>query len=811
MKMQRAQTKRLQRKQRRKENRIIHRVRSAPAVDEMYYRSSSLTGPDEAQRTITATISTEQPVPMWDHRTRSVVDEVLLAGGGRLPERMPMLDDHSRWGANAVIGSIRNPINSGDRWRGTLHFASNAGTEVDNIWEKVRQGHITDVSVGYRYVDGDYVDIQPGQTQSVQGRSFTAGRNRIMRVVTSWTAREASITPIGADDQAKIGRSGGTPENANLSFGYEVGQSVGVNGASIQRTEESMNYLGWLQARGMAGTITEQSAALDWARSNLAGDLLSQFTEICRTENITFETRAVTTVPATTTQTPVAAPVAPAAQQVASTLVDPGRGASSFAEARERAAYITQVGDGVPDDVRQRAIDESWSIELINTNFRTARAARTAPIAGHAPAGHVVNNTLTTRSLQAAILMRSDIAIDSPMLRSSQAQHVLNDRSLFEYNERNQAGWVVDHSRALAQGGPTRDEAAARAVDQAFALRRMSLVDMCRAALQIEGVAHSSYDTQEIVYRAFSTATLNAVFTTNFAATMLSGFMDAPDTTVGWTAEADLPNFQTVERIQVGKTSKMKRTDRHQQAGDVDAEAVMESYKLHRYAGDFMVDEMDIIDDRFGALDQMAPRDMGESARVIGPDLVYSILLGNPTMVQDSVALFDTAHGNYVASGAGLDHTTLEAAKSAMAQQTSNGRLIDVRAQYLIVPESKDWTARRMIGSAELRDTTANTEYGTNNPARNAFTVVSDPRLDVGVADPSSLTGVVNAGQPGSWGLATARGRYGIEKGYLAGTGKAPVVRKYQLTQGRMGIGWTCIMYNAAKAVGFQGLSWRKT
>jgi hypothetical protein len=224
-----------------------------------------------------------------------------------------------------------------------------------------------------------------------------------------------------------------------------------------------------------------------------------------------------------------------------------------------------------------------------------------------------------------------------------------------------------------------------------------------------------------------------------------------------------------------------------------------------------MVDEMDIIDDRFGALDQMAPRDMGESARVIGPDLVYSILLGNPNMVQDSTPLFDTTHGNYVASGAGLDHTTLEAAKSAMAQQTSNGRLIDVRAQYLIVPESKDWTARRMLGSAELRDTTANTEYGTMNPARGAFTVVSDPRLDVGVADPSSLTQVFHAGQPGSWGLATARGRFGIEKGYLAGTGKAPVVRRYQLTQGRMGIGWTCIMYNAPKAVGFQGLSWRKT
>jgi len=807
--MNRAQMKRLQRKQQRKQNRLTNRTRAASSADGMAYRSSSIGTVNEQERTVIATLSTEQPVPMYDYRTRGVVDEVLLASGGHFPERMPMLDSHSLGGAGSVRGSIRNPINSGDRWRGTLHFATNAGQEADQSWELVRQGHLTDVSIGYRYTEGDYVDIPPGQSRRIQGREFTANRNRIMRVVTNWSAREASITPIGADDQAKIGRSGGTPENENLSFGYQVGE--GNFGATNQRTEDDMNYLAWLHARGMDQAITEQTAALDWARSNLAGDSLNQFTAMCRAENIAFETRAITTTPATTTHTPAAAPVAPAAPQGISTLVETRSGVDSFAEARERAAYITQVGEGIPAEVRQRAIDGAWSLERINSEFQTARAARTEPISGHAPAGHVVNNTLTARALQAAILYRSGIEVDNPLLRSSQAQHVLNDRSLFEYNERNQAGWLVNHSRSLQQGGATRDEQAARAVDQAASLRRMSLVDMCRAALIIEGVQHSSYDTQEIVYRAFSTATLNAVFTTNFAATMLAGFMDAPDTTGGWTSEADLPNFQTVERIQIGKTSKMKRTDRHQKAGDVDAEAVMESYKLHRYAGNFVVDEMDIIDDRFGALDQMAPRDMGEAARVIGPDLVYSILLGNPTMVQDSKALFHTDHGNYVSSGAGLALATLEAAKSSMAIQTSNGRLIDVRAQYLIVPESVSWTAQRMTGSAELRDTTSSTEYGTLNPARGSFTVVSDPRLDVGVADPSSLTGVVHAGQPGSWGLATARGRYGIEKGYLAGTGKAPVVRKYTLSEGRMGIGWTSIMYNAAKAIGYQGLSWQKT
>jgi len=804
---QTAQMKRQQRKNRRKSSKIIDRVRSITTEEGMCYRSSSLADIDEGQRTVIATLSTEQPVAMYDYRTRAVVDEVLLAGGGRFPERMPMLDDHSRWGANSVLGSIRNPTNNGDRWRGTLHFATNAGQDVDNLWEKVRQGHITDVSVGYRYGEGDYVDIAPGQSRSIRGRNFVASRSRTMRVVTDWSAREASITPIGADDQAKIGRNGGTASSGRLLFGYAVGD--GDFSSPNQRNEDTMNYLSWLHARGMADTITEQSAALDWARSNLAGELLNQFTEVCRSENITFETRSVNPAGGTTTSTPTPQQPAPVASTLAAPLVHSE--AEQFQAARARAEYVNQVGEGIPDEVRERAINESWSVDRINSEFRTARTARSAPLAGQAPAGHVVDRTLTSRSLQAAILARSGIEIDNGMFRSQQGQAVFNDRSLFNFNQRNEAGWLVNHSRALQQGGPTRDEQAARAIDQAMGMRRMSLVDMCRAALEIEGVSHDRYDRDEIIFRAFSTATLNAVFTTNFAATMLVGFMDAPDTTVGWTAEADLPNFQTAERFQVGLTNKMKRTDRHQAAEDADAEAVMESYKLHRYAQKFIVDEMDIIDDRFGALNQVAPRSMGEAARVISPDLVYSILLGNPTMQQDSTALFHADHGNYTASGAGLSHNTLSAAKSAMASQTSNGRLCDIRAQFLIVPETVDWDARRLVGSAELRDTTANTEYGTMNPAKGAFTVVSDPRLDVGVVDPSSLTGASNAGQPGSWALATAGGKYGIEKGYLSGTGKAPVVRRMTLGDGHIGFGWMCIMYNAAKAVGYQGLSWQKT
>jgi hypothetical protein len=355
------------------------------------------------------------------------------------------------------------------------------------------------------------------------------------------------------------------------------------------------------------------------------------------------------------------------------------------------------------------------------------------------------------RTLQAAMLMRSGITPDSQFMRTEQF------RSAMHAARRDaQADWVVDSMRGLATNGNISDDASARAFDRAYSMRSMSMIDICAAALEVEGVNYNRYDREEILHRSFSTASLNAVFTTNFNAKMMEGFMGIEDTTRGWTSENDMPNFLTAERITGHKFSRLKKVDRNQEIQDATVEAVYESYKLARYAERFAVDEMDIIDDRFGMFN-MAPDDMGEAAGELRPDLVYAILLTNPTMGQDSVALFDTAHGNYTASGAALGSSTLAARKSAMKTQTSNGRLCNIQPRHLIVPETVSHTADVLVGSAERRNTTSSTEYGTKNWAQGQFNVVSEPRLDAGLVDPSNDTTV--AGQAGSWFLAADRGK----------------------------------------------------
>lgn len=766
---------------------------------------------DEA-RTVIATISTEQPVAMYDYRSGRVIDEVLVARGGKFPSQIPLLNNHSRWGSESVYGSGRSISLSGDRWRSTLHFAKDAGDNVDKAWQLVRQGHLTDVSIGYRYeYDGkSFVDIPPGKTETVQGRSYTAGPNRTMRVVIDWTGKEVSITPIGADDQAKIGRSKnqrGIGQESSLDFNSETSEASGSASRSNSIEEKMDPILTFLRKHGLGVDVTDQAAALTFGRT-LSVQLQTELAAICRSANVDFVVvpPATTTTPTTTTT----ATPARAEQQIVSTPVQSPTITTSTQTAeqiraeRERVTYIYQQRGNLPDELIDRSIAESWDTTRINQEFAAARAAsrRTSPVSSQAPAGHVVDRTLDLRTLQAAMLMRSSISPDSQFLRSTPFRE-----AMMNVRREAQADWIVDSMRRLDANGNMQDDAAARAFDRAYSMRTMSMVDICTAALEVEGINYNRYDREEILQRSFSTATLNAVFTTNFNAKMMEGFVGIQDTTQGWVAENDMPNFLTAERIQAHKFGRLRKVDRNQEIKDGAVQAVYESYKLARYAERFAVDEMDIIDDRFGMFN-MAPDDMGEAAGELRPDLVYSILLQNPSMSQDSTALFHTDHGNYTASGAALSSATLAARKSAMKTQTSNGRLLNIQPRFLIVPETKAHTADVLVSSAERRDTTASTEYGTKNWAQGKFNVVSEPRLDAGLVDPSTDTAV--AGQAGTWFLAAERGKYGIEVGYLRGTGGVPVVRRFTLGDGKLGVGWIVIMYVAAKAIGYQGLACSK-
>ena len=166
----------------------------------MSLRSNSI---DEKNRSFEAVVATETVAQVWDHRTYDLIDEILIARGGEFPVQAPLLQNHQRYSVLDVIGSAMEFKMDGNQWTGRGFIAEPAteDDEVRKIWVRVSGGFINAVSIGYRVKN--FVDIPPGQTQTIGGKSYTANE-RMLRISTSWSVHEVSLTPIPADELALI-------------------------------------------------------------------------------------------------------------------------------------------------------------------------------------------------------------------------------------------------------------------------------------------------------------------------------------------------------------------------------------------------------------------------------------------------------------------------------------------------------------------------------------------------------------------------------------------------------------------------------
>ncbi|MHC1726881.1 MAG: Mu-like prophage major head subunit gpT family protein [Syntrophobacteraceae bacterium] len=148
-------------------------------------------------RTVEVVAATENPVMVFDSARWEVVPEVLLMTGCRIPKsgQIPMLDAHSRFSASDVLGSARSlRVEKGS----LVAMAAFADTvRALDAFRLIEQGHLTDFSIGYRTIKS--VWVPKDQKQKFGSRTFEGP----LKVTTEWAVKELSITPIGADEQAK--------------------------------------------------------------------------------------------------------------------------------------------------------------------------------------------------------------------------------------------------------------------------------------------------------------------------------------------------------------------------------------------------------------------------------------------------------------------------------------------------------------------------------------------------------------------------------------------------------------------------------
>jgi hypothetical protein len=181
-------------------------TRSEPAAGALTVRAFSIsTGPgtyDPKTRSVQAVLATDAPVQVLDMARWEIIDETLRMDGAILPPsgQVPLLDAHNRFSIEAQLGSTRELRIEAGRLVGRRFFADTPAAR--DAESKVRDGHLSDGSIGYQVTRAEM--IPAGESHLIDGRTFTAGPDRPLRVALEWAVKEDSLVPIGADPAAKV-------------------------------------------------------------------------------------------------------------------------------------------------------------------------------------------------------------------------------------------------------------------------------------------------------------------------------------------------------------------------------------------------------------------------------------------------------------------------------------------------------------------------------------------------------------------------------------------------------------------------------
>lgn len=154
---------------------------------------------------VEAVITTEQPAMVVDWERWEIVREILLMDGVVMPDtkQLPLLNSHSRYSTSSVRGSIRNLRVEDDKLVGDVHFWSKAEDEIS----QVEEGHLTDLSAGYKTFKDHTIEVFPGETKELpNGKKIENNYGDKIRLLvrTKWEVKEGSLVAIGADSASKF-------------------------------------------------------------------------------------------------------------------------------------------------------------------------------------------------------------------------------------------------------------------------------------------------------------------------------------------------------------------------------------------------------------------------------------------------------------------------------------------------------------------------------------------------------------------------------------------------------------------------------
>jgi hypothetical protein len=215
------------------------------------------------QRCIRATFATEDSVCVFDRESGDLIMERLLVSGMQLPSnrQLPLFDSHDRWeGSQSVRGSCRNIEATDTGTAETDVFFSSLANDEATL---AREGHLTDLSVGYRTFSDRTIWIEPGQRAMVSDngkqREFTNDSNMRCAVRTTWQPYEISTTPIGADARCKFRDQNSNNKQREATMPNEVIDGNGKTQPTAAPAQPQFNEVAIREASRKEGAEAERA------------------------------------------------------------------------------------------------------------------------------------------------------------------------------------------------------------------------------------------------------------------------------------------------------------------------------------------------------------------------------------------------------------------------------------------------------------------------------------------------------------------------------------------------------------------------
>ena len=387
-----------------------------------------------------------------------------------------------------------------------------------------------------------------------------------------------------------------------------------------------------------------------------------------------------------TASAPVSAPApAPQPEQAAAPAADLQaelkKEREIYAAELARRAAIAKVAQPGSEELQAKAVAEGWSADKFELEM--LRAARPA-----APAIHKAPETVSAQVCEAVGLMATG------SLRGKAAERFFSDEVLSAAEK--YAGCGIREYAELCCG--KRIDASPRTA------------------------------TAEWLHAAFDATSLPGILSNTANKVLLAGYESAEDVWSKCFKKGAVSDFKTHTRYRLTSDMTFEKVGpggelKHGELGEQ-----IFTQKVDTYGIMFSLTRQMIIDDDLGALYDI-PYRIGVGAADAISDAVWGLFL-NPPADADSNPFYYAAKGSLLA-GNPLSVSGLSAANAAFYKKTQpNGRPLNLRAKYLLVPpELMD--AANVLMTAEMvnESTTADTPAANRNPHRGAYEILVSPYL----------------------------------------------------------------------------------